>query len=525
MFRKWFACFLTATSAFGTSWMVPDEISTIQAALDTASSGDSILVEPGLYSESLLAPDSLFFVMIGLFDTVKEHDEWPIIDPSLLDSSNRLTCLTLPTESSAVIRNIAFANRWPMYPRAGNAQSGGIFNHSVSLEIRSCRFDSTYRGVYATNNSGSLTVADCEFRHNVAMCIRESPSATTLIMNTEFSGSEATLLSLSGHAMVDNCSFVSDGNDYIHLSGDAVIVQNCSFNPSTAPVYNALRGEQASGCEIGNNAFHDLVLTGSAIWFQGLSGQATRIHDNLFQENHAMSPAWTAGVYVTGATATLEISANRFEGCVGYSANASRAIWVENTPALVTGNAFVGIDSIVPCIRVHDDAHTARCFNQDFAGTGWAVRKTGYSLLDADSCWWGDSTGPYHTLLNPQGLGATVTGNVDFVPWLLAPPDSDSTDTAPEPLAPLPTTTQLAVYPNPLNSTATITLAVTEPGVYDVELFNTLGQRALHVWSGSIIHEKQLSLDARALPSGVYFMRAGARGHDHTVLSKTVLLK
>ena len=35
--------------------------------------------------------------------------------------------------------------------------------------------------------------------------------------------------------------------------------------------------------------------------------------------------------------------------------------------------------------------------------------------------YWGDSTGPYHDTLNPGGLGDTVQGIVDFIPWLNEP--------------------------------------------------------------------------------------------------------
>lgn len=31
--------------------------------------------------------------------------------------------------------------------------------------------------------------------------------------------------------------------------------------------------------------------------------------------------------------------------------------------------------------------------------------------------WWGDASGPYHEILNPDGLGAKIAGNVDFAPW------------------------------------------------------------------------------------------------------------
>jgi hypothetical protein len=39
--------------------------------------------------------------------------------------------------------------------------------------------------------------------------------------------------------------------------------------------------------------------------------------------------------------------------------------------------------------------------------------------LDARGCWWGDVTGPYNPLTNPQGLGDTAGDNVLFDPWVV----------------------------------------------------------------------------------------------------------
>ena len=42
-------------------------------------------------------------------------------------------------------------------------------------------------------------------------------------------------------------------------------------------------------------------------------------------------------------------------------------------------------------------------------------------LVDAESNWWGDATGPYHPTANPGGLGDSVSDYVDFDPWLGGP--------------------------------------------------------------------------------------------------------
>jgi len=40
------------------------------------------------------------------------------------------------------------------------------------------------------------------------------------------------------------------------------------------------------------------------------------------------------------------------------------------------------------------------------------------ATVDAISNWWGDASGPYNDPDNLSGLGNSVSGNVDFDPWL-----------------------------------------------------------------------------------------------------------
>jgi predicted outer membrane repeat protein len=45
--------------------------------------------------------------------------------------------------------------------------------------------------------------------------------------------------------------------------------------------------------------------------------------------------------------------------------------------------------------------------------------------IDAEYNWWGDATGPYHPVLNPGGLGDSVSDYVDFIPWGQSPVSID----------------------------------------------------------------------------------------------------
>ena len=54
----------------------------------------------------------------------------------------------------------------------------------------------------------------------------------------------------------------------------------------------------------------------------------------------------------------------------------------------------------------------------------YGMNVTGGATVDAESCYWGDSSGPYHISMNPSGLGNPVNGDgtdLDFIPPLTSP--------------------------------------------------------------------------------------------------------
>jgi hypothetical protein len=125
-------------------------------------------------------------------------------------------------------------------------------------------------------------------------------------------------------------------------------------------------------------------------------------------------------------------------------------------------------------------------------------------IADFTLNYWGDPSGPYHPLLNPNGLGDTVGDSVLFDPWL-----TDSiTNEAPEPLPPLPTEFKLEVYPNPFNPETRLKFTVAGPGRYRMELYDLTGRKVRDIFEGAVVIDREVTLNAGSLPSGVYFARA-----------------
>ena len=529
MLRVLLALCLLATVCVAETYVVPEGVPTIQQALNLCVDGDTILVMPGVYSEALQAPNNLFFVMIGIFDTTKENDEWPIIDPSFLDSSDRKTCLRLPPQTTAVIKNIWFRNRWPMFPRY-NGTVGGISNFSPNLTVQNCRFDSTHASL--ATNSGLLTVEDCEFRYHVGTAISKFSTTGLIVRDSEFHGGDMAL-HLAGNALVEGCWFSEKPGEWIWPNGPGITIRNCTFVAPPQLFYAVIWVGEPGGQIFEDNLFlnFNISYSGGLFWFGQGSSDSVIIRRNHFSGINC-SGANSSGVMSFNQGSLFYVTGNVYDHCTGWP---TRVMDPWNTEVVSEYNIYLGEAENAPLIRAHRDFNSDTRYNyENFAGTGWAIDGDGTWDINAEHCWWGDSTGPYHVTRNPTGQGATVTGVVDFDPWLLDSTDldttevdtteDDSTEDASDPLTLLPRETQMDVFPNPFNSTATIYLFLAEPGFYHVELYNTLGQRLADVWSGQAAGSHALTLDAEALGTGVYFVRLAVSGRD-VAMTKVLLLK
>jgi parallel beta-helix repeat protein len=168
-------------------------------------------------------------------------------------------------------------------------------------------------------------------------------------------------------------------------------------------------------------------------------------------------------------------------------------------------------DSSAPVIR----------FCDIYDNTGYGVFNSNSTVVvDADSNWWGDATGPYHPKLNPGGLGDTVSDYVDFDPWLLNPGVEENTTIT-------PVIFNYKVHPNPFCQSTNICFDIN----YDVQnvklqIYDATGCLVKSFRSTPYALRSTLIWDGRddqnrLLPSGIYFVKCTAGAHSET---KKVLL-
>ncbi len=400
--------------------------------------------------------------------------------------------------------------------------------------------------IYGLNQriDGTISLESCRFWHVMQSGILASGSAVHAT-NCFFSQNQGVLLNCGGESVISTCRFQAEEDfpDYMLIIGGVAgggRVQDCIFTSSPPVLSNAIYvyyGGSGVGppVEISDNRLVNWAGSASPIHVQYAYPHYTRvsIHANLFQDNRADFADWEprAGaiqfsqIWSFDAGMLAEIYDNMIIDCQG-PANGSNAIQACAGANIYRNRFFHLSPDSVPAIRMAYDSVESNLQLRDnlFFDTGTALRNDQITTpVDARLNWWGDSTGPYHATLNPNGQGDEIQGNVWFEPWY---PDTSFLESTPGISTPLPDQFTLEAYPNPFNSSITLKLIPSAVAIVRVELFNVMGRRVQEIWSGPIAYEKTISFDGSHLSSGIYFVRVWQPiGNRPMALTKLVLLK
>ena len=507
---------------------VPSQAPTIQMALENISDGDTILVAIGTYAEALLAPP-LHFVLKG--DVLPDSGEYPrpIIDPSSLHNSDSLACLVLPEQSSTVLEDMEFRNGAAMYPH-WIWWPGGIKSDGGSLTVRHCIFDSTYHAIYHFAPLGQDIVdslKECVFRNMQSWGVMQT-DYPVVATNCDFTGGDAIGLCGAGlHSRISDCHFGPCAGVSLMVYGDNSSVKECVFGPTTIPSSGGLLsiGHCVQNMVVQDNVFADNSGITAVVIVSALAPNSFLVEGNQFL-NNSVRDSGTCIDVDTESSGHPEnggsFQNNRFVNCFGRLTGSN--IVSSNGTIDVTRNRFVedadDPDHLTEILVYAGNGVHLR--ENIFLHTGWALRSDTIPV-DAEFNYWGDSTGPYNATDNPFGHGDTIVGNVNFTPWY---PDTSFLEEARRIPAPMPDHFALQVFPNPFNSSVTLTLIPQAAMIIRVELFDILGRRLRQVWSGPVAGEKRVLMSADELSSGIYFVRVWqVIGNRPLALQKVVLMK
>ncbi|MFH1006891.1 MAG: right-handed parallel beta-helix repeat-containing protein [Candidatus Latescibacterota bacterium] len=124
---------------------------------------------------------------------------------------------------------------------------------------------------------------------------------------------------------------------------------------------------------------------------------------------------WNSLYFYGGSRDTLDYCIVKYGGA-GYDIDANVVFDGDASLSTVTHSIITYSDGAG--IRCKNNARPAviNCVLSPNAAHG--IKVDGTSNVAATNNWWGDSTGPYHSAGNPNGLGIAVTDHVLFGPWL-----------------------------------------------------------------------------------------------------------
>jgi parallel beta-helix repeat protein len=351
-------------TADATTWYVhPDStLNSIQAALDSCADNDIVLVAPGFYIENITWPATQ-----GI-DLMSEYGpDTTIIDG---DSAGIVITITTGVDSATVINGFTIQN--------GSAYAGGGIgchnNSSPTITGNTITVNTaTWGGGIYCNNS-SPTIADNTITGNIG---------TFLAGGIECFNNSSPII--TSNIITDNESFYAGGGIGCHNNSSPTITGNTIT---------------------GNTAVH-----GGGIASRIASPTVT---DNIITDNAADSLGGGIGFRQSSPTIShniIEANTALCGGGIGCDSSSFGTI----DSCTISGNNGDGI------YCVYASSPVIHCCNIS-SNTGYGVRNIDPSVtVNADSNWWGDSTGPYHPSTNPGGLGDTVSDRVSFDPWL---PDS-----------------------------------------------------------------------------------------------------
>ena len=267
---------------------VPDPFPTIQAGLDSAGAGDTVLVEHGIYCENLIWPDT---PGIKLFANEQAPPESTVIDASNAEAS--AVRIATPMDYTTEIRCFVIRN-------GGGVNGGGLYCSAASPTISFNRFEndkvSSYGGgVYCQSSSARILsntfAADsAAYGGAIASIGRSSPILRGNTIDSCHADQGGGVYSSNGGHIIDNTIMHCDGTGAgMYLSGIAVADSN-TVSSNYGSGFHCTGTCTLSNNDISGNQWEGVYVT---------DGSSAHIAGNIIASN-------TTGIMVEHASPLIE---------------------------------------------------------------------------------------------------------------------------------------------------------------------------------------------------------------------------
>jgi hypothetical protein len=246
---KVFAAILTVPST---------EFSTIQAAVDAASAGETVQVAPGTYYEHIIMKSGVVIHGAGAGDDPSIHS---IIDGSGTD----IVITAVNVDSAAKLEGFKITNGL-------GSNAGGMYNENSSPAVTDCIFSGNSVDGYGggmRNTYSSPMVTNCMFSNNTATASgggmrndNSSPTVTSCTFSEDsVNGYGGGMSNYKSSPIVSNCRFFSNsaggfGGGMGNYEASPK-VDNCDFSGNSTGKY---------GGGMGNNWYANPIVTNCTFW-------------------------------------------------------------------------------------------------------------------------------------------------------------------------------------------------------------------------------------------------------------------
>jgi hypothetical protein len=265
------AFFVLTSVLFAADRLVPSQYSTIQAAINDANDGDTIIAEPGTYYENL------DFSVMSLTLTSTDPNDLNVVAATTIDANDSGTVVTFPyyTDANYVLTGFTITGG------EDSEYGGGVCCYEGNITINKCLFEDNSAdhggGIY--NRRAKLMVTDCTFNGNT--------TAST-------SGKGGGIFNHLGELTLSNCMFIgnSANSEGGGLASDydnnpTVTVTNCAFIGNSANFGGGMNishfGATVTNCIFSNNS----AIKGGGVCTKSLYGSDLRLINCTFHENSA----------------------------------------------------------------------------------------------------------------------------------------------------------------------------------------------------------------------------------------------
>ncbi|MEY4117712.1 MAG: leupeptin-inactivating enzyme 1 [Planctomycetota bacterium] len=321
------ACAATAalslgSAAFAVDRLVPAQYATIQAAIDAAIAGDTVLVSPGAYNERLNTKGKAITVK-GQFGYAQT-----IIDP--LGAAGVLLTVNTGETLATTIEGITFRN----------SVSGAVGIVSAGLTVRNCRFlGNSASGAYgaAVNmQAGQIVVEQSSFLVNGFPCIQGGAIYSAQGSSAHFTG----------------CTFEGNRANYNggaiwHSAGGPLSLVQCVLRENQT-VQNYPGGGGAiwveastslavSACEFSSNLAYSVGGAIAAI-NTPIDIDATNFLSNAVAQGQASGGA----IYLAGCSGSIDSCAFTDSLANGGSGSSGGSLYVASCSPMVRDCSFTG---------------------------------------------------------------------------------------------------------------------------------------------------------------------------------------